>query len=92
MAKSKGVISEKEWASGVSATGDAEKATVILKAIESAGRGGMNMVRIGLESGLKWPYSTVKALEKAGTLEVKKVGKANYFRIRHAKKAAKAVK
>lgn len=83
MGKSKGVISEKEWSQGVNASGDVEKATAILAALEKAGKGGMNMDRIGLESGLKWPYSTVKALVKAGTLEVKKIGKANYFRIKH---------
>jgi len=87
MAKSKGVVSEQEWTSGVSASGDAEKATAILAVLEKVGKGGMNMARIGLESGLKWPYSTVKALEKAGTLEFTKIGKANYFRIRHKKVA-----
>lgn len=85
MGKSKGVISEKEWSQGVSASGDVEKAGAILAVLEKEGRGGMNMARIGLESGLKWPYSTVKALVKAGTLEVKKIGKANYFRIKRAK-------
>ena len=85
---SKGVISEKEWSSGVSAAGNVEKAAAILKVLEGAGRGGMNMSRIGLESGLKWPYSTVQALVKAGTLEKKKVGKANYFRIKTARKRA----
>ena len=90
MGKSKGVISEKEWSQGVSASGDVEKATQILAALEKEGRGGMNMARIGLESGLKWPYSTVRAMVKAGTLEVKKVGKANYFRIKRAKVAKRA--
>lgn len=87
MARSKGVISEQEWATGVSTSTDSEKAAKVLKALKEVGRGGMTMDAIKAASGLKWPYSTVQALKKLGTLEVNKVGKANYFRIKGAKKA-----
>lgn len=90
MGKSKGVISEQEWNSGVNASGDSEKAAKVVVVLEKVGKGGMNMVQIGLESGLKWPYSTVQTLLKAGTLEKHKVGKANYFRVRKATKAKSA--
>ena len=88
MGKSKGVVSEQEWNSGVSASGSPEKASAILKVLEDVGTGGSTMAHIGLKAGIRWPYSTVRALVKAGTLEVKKIGKANYFRIKRKRASA----
>ena len=88
MGKAKGVVSEAEWNAGRSAAGDVEKAGAILVALKEVGKGGMNMEQIGKAAGIKWPYSTVVALVKAGTLEVKKIGKANYFRIKAARRSS----
>jgi hypothetical protein len=75
-------ISEEEWASGKTAGSSAQKASAILVAFTGLGKGAINMEAIREASGLKWPYSTVKALVKAGTLEQKKLGKALYYRIK----------
>lgn len=79
---SKGIISAEEWAKGKSATGDVEKASAILAVLKEVGKGGASMGAIGRKCGVKWPYSTVLALKKAGTLERKKIGKAYYYRIK----------
>lgn len=81
----KGIISEEEWDSGASAQGVGEKAGAILKFLRSID-GGANMKAIAKGTKIKWPYSTVDAMYKQGTLDRKKVGKANYFRIKGQKK------
>ena len=82
MKMEKGIISAEEWAKGKSSVGNVEKASAVLEVLKEVGKGGANMGAIGRSSGLKWPYSTVQALRKSGTLERKKIGKAYFYRIK----------
>lgn len=84
----KGIITEKEWKSGTASSTSPEKAAKVLTFLKTLGRNGANMDAIAKGSGLKWPYTTVKNLQKVGTLEVKKIGKANFFRIKGGAKRA----
>ena len=87
MGKTKGVISEQEWTAGKSATGDVEKSSAIVQVLQKAGTSALTMEAIKRETGLKWPYSTVLALYKAGTLERKKISKAHYYRLKRGRKS-----
>lgn len=82
MSKVKGVISEEEWGEGKSAGGSMEKASAVLKVLQEVKEGAVTMEYIQRKCGLKWPYSTVKALVKAGTIEQKKIGKALFYRLK----------
>ena len=82
----KGVISEKEWDSGSSAQGVGEKASAILVYLRKLD-GAASMTAIAKGTKIKWPYSTVVAMAKQGTLEVKKIGKAKYYRVKGQRKA-----
>lgn len=84
----KGIITEKEWTAGTASSTSPEKAAKVLTFLKSLGAKGANMVAIAEGSGLKWPYTTVQNLLKAGTLEKKKVGKANFFRMKGGAKRA----
>lgn len=84
----KGIITEKEWKAGTSSSSSPEKAAKVLTFLKTLGANGANMTAIKEGSGLKWPYSTVQALLKAGTLEKKKIGKANFFRMKGGAKRA----
>lgn len=87
----KGIISEKEWDSGTSAQGVGEKAGAILVYLRKLEDGtGASMKAIASGTKIKWPYSTVIAMVKQGTLEEKKAGKAKYYRIKGQRKAKKA--
>jgi hypothetical protein len=78
-----GVISAKEWDAGVGTTTSTEKAAKVIRFLESLEENAAaKMTAIATGSGLKWPYSTVKALVKAGTVEEKKLGKAKYYRLK----------
>ena len=85
MGKTKGIISAEEWAKGISAQGDDEKRSAIIKVLEEGNGAAYSMEAIGRKSGLKWPYSTVQALVKAGKVERKKIGKAHYYKLKVAK-------
>lgn len=86
----KGIISEREWDSGTSAQGVGEKASVILEYLRKLEDGtGASMKAIQAGTKIRWPYSTVVAMAKQGTLEVKKAGKAKYYRIKGQRKAKK---
>ena len=81
--KGKGIVSAKEWDSGSSTTNGTEKATKVLSFLETLEKNaGANMKAIAKGTGLTWPYSTVQALVKAGTVEEKKIGKAKFFRVK----------
>ena len=83
----KGIITEKEWTSGTSSSTSPEKASKVLSFLQTLGKKGANMNAIAQGSGLKWPYTTVRNLVKVGTLEEKKIGKANFFRIKGGARA-----
>ncbi len=79
----KGVISAKDWDAGVGTSTSTEKASKVLSFLETLETGeAAKMTTIGVGSGLKWPYSTVRALVKAGAVEEKKLGKAKYYRMK----------
>lgn len=81
----KGIISEKEWKSGSSALGVGEKAGAILEYLRKVdGAASMKAIKAGTK--ITWPYSTVVAMAKQGTLEWKKIGKAKYYRIKGQRK------
>ena len=64
----KGLISEKEWNSGTSAQGVGEKAGVILQYLRKVdGAASMKAIQAGTK--IVWPYSTVIAMCKQGSLE-----------------------
>ena len=77
-----GIVSEAEWNDGASQASDSAKAAKVVAFLGTLGRSGAKMPAIAKGTGLKWPYSTVKALQKAGAVEAKKVGKAMAYRLK----------
>ena len=81
-AKITGVISAQDWENGSSSGNDSEKAAKVLVYLGTLAKGeAASMKAIKENAGMKWPYSTVKALVKLGTVAEKKIGKKNYFRV-----------
>ncbi len=81
--KTKGIVSANDWDTGVSGESSSEKAQKIVEYLGTLAKGeGAMMVAIKEGTGLKWPYSAVKVLVKAKTVEQKKVGKALAYRLR----------
>lgn len=79
----KGVISAKDWDAGVGTSTGTEKASKVIRFLESLEKGeAAKMTAIKAGSGLTWPYSTVKALIKVGAVEEKKLGKALFYRMK----------
>lgn len=81
----KGVISEEDWDNGTSASGSIEKSSAVISYLGTVHAAKMSAIALGTK--LKWPYSTVQALVKAGTLERKKIGKAYFYRLKQGKRS-----
>jgi len=84
-----GIVSEEEWNNGAGKSTDSEKAVRVIAYLTTLGRNGAKMTAIAKGTGLKWPYSTVVAMVKAGTLEAKKIGKAKAYRVKMEAKKVK---
>jgi|SaaInl4_150m_RNA_FD_contig_21_2353291_length_293_multi_5_in_0_out_0_1 hypothetical protein len=79
----KGIISGDDWDKGTAGESQSAKAQKVLKFLSTLEKGASaSMVAIASGTGLKWPYSTVIALGKSGTIEAKKLGKAKYYRLK----------
>ena len=76
-----GKISEENWEKGIS-LGNGEKEKKILEELGKIGKMGMDIVGIREVSGVKWIWSSLGKLNKEGKVEVKKIGKKNYYRIK----------
>ena len=82
----KGVVSAQDWDKGTTGASQSDKAAKVLVYLEGLEKGaGAFMPAIAAGTGLKWPYSTVKALVKSGAVQEKKLGKALAYRAKPSK-------
>jgi hypothetical protein len=76
-----GKISEESWEKGIS-LGNGEKEGKILEVLGKIGKMGIDVEGVREESGIKWVWGSLVKLNVEGKVEVKKIGKKNYYRIK----------
>lgn len=81
-----GIISESDWDNGTAGANNSEKKNKVLEYLSGLEKGAAApMKTIGEQTGLKWPYSTVTKMVSDKVLEVRKIGKKNFFRVKASK-------